>query len=48
MQKFKTGIIKLHKWNARGRENVTGALVNNSFIVCVIVNTNIGFDTFNI
>jgi len=36
-----------HNWNARGRENVIGALVNNSLIACGIVNGNVDSDTFN-
>tara|TARA_B100000475_G_C14949350_1_gene295016 strand:+ start:419 stop:904 length:486 start_codon:yes stop_codon:yes gene_type:complete len=36
-----------HNWNARGRENVIGALVNNSFTACGIVNGNIDSNTFN-
>ena len=35
-----------HSWNAKGRENIIGALVNNSFTACA-VNGNIDSDTFN-
>lgn len=36
-----------HNWNARGRENVIGALTNNSLTACGIVNGNVDSDTFN-
>ena len=36
-----------HNWNARGRENVIGALINNSLTACGIVNGNVDSDIFN-
>ena len=36
-----------HNWNAKGRDNVIGALVNNLFTACRIVNGNVDSDTFN-
>ena len=36
-----------HNWNARGKENMIGALVNNSLTACGIVNGNVDYDTFN-
>ena len=36
-----------HNWNAKGRENVIGALVNNSLTACGTVNGNIDSNTFN-
>ena len=35
-----------HKWNLRRRENVIGALINNSLTACGIVNGNVDSDTF--
>ena len=37
-----------HNWNAKGRENVIGAFVNNSLTACGIVNGNIDSNTFNV
>ena len=36
-----------YNWNAKERENVIGALVNNSLTACGIVNGNVDSDTFN-
>ena len=36
-----------YNWNAKGRENVIGALVNNSLTACGIVNGNVDYDIFN-
>ena len=36
-----------YNWNAKGRENVIGALVNDSLTACGIVNGNVDSDTFN-
>ena len=36
-----------YNWNARGRENVIGALINNSLTACGIVNGNVDSDVFN-
>ena len=36
-----------HNWNSKGRENVIGALVNNSLAACATVNGNVDSDTFN-
>ena len=35
-----------HNWNTKGRENVTGALVNDSLTECGTVNGNVDSDTF--
>ena len=35
-----------YNWNARGRENVIGALINNSLTACGIVNGNVDSDVF--
>ena len=37
-----------YNWNAKGRENVIGALVNNSLTACGTVNGNVDSDTLNI
>ena len=36
-----------YNWNAKGRENVIWALVNNSLTACGLVNGNVDSDTFN-
>ena len=36
-----------YNWNVKGRENVIGALVNNSLTACGTVNGNVDSDTFN-
>jgi len=36
-----------HDWNAKGRENVLGALINGSLIGCGIVQGNVDSDVFN-
>ena len=36
-----------YNWNTKGRENVIGALVNNSFTACGLVNGNVDSDTLN-
>ena len=36
-----------YNWNAKGRENVIGALVNNSLTAYGLVNGNVDSDTFN-
>ena len=36
-----------YNWNAKGRENIIGALINNSLIACATVHGNIDSDTFN-
>ena len=36
-----------YNWNARGRENVIGALINNSLTACGIVDGNVDSDVFN-
>ena len=36
-----------YNWNAKGRENVIGALVNNSLTACGTVNSNVYSNTFN-
>ena len=46
-QKQETGVMVLNNWNAKGRENVIGALVNNSLTACGLVNGNVDFDTLN-
>lgn len=37
-----------YNWNAKGRENIIGALINNSLTACGTVHGNIDSDTFNI
>ena len=37
-----------YNWNAKGRENVIGALVNNSLTVCGTVNGNVDSDTLEL
>ena len=37
-----------YNWNTKGRENVIGALVNNSLTACGLVNGNVDSDTFKI
>ena len=36
-----------HNWSVRGRENVIGALANNSLTACGIVNSYVDSNTFN-
>ena len=36
-----------HDWNAKGRENVIGALLGANLIACGIVSSNIDIDVFN-
>ena len=36
-----------YNWNAKGRENIIGALIKNSLTACGIVHGNIDSDTFN-
>jgi hypothetical protein len=36
-----------HDWNAKGRENVIGAVYENNLIACGICNFNIDTDVFN-
>ena len=36
-----------YNWNAKGRENILGALINNSLTACGTVHGNIDSDTFN-
>ena len=36
-----------HNWKSRRRENVIGALINNSLTACGIVNGNVDSDIFN-
>ena len=36
-----------YNWNAKGRDNVIGALVNNSLTACGTVNGNVDSNTFN-
>ena len=36
-----------YNWNTKGRENIIGALVNNSLTACGTVNGNVDSDTFN-
>ena len=45
--KIKNRYYGTHNWNAKGRDNVIGALVNNLFTACGIVNGNVDSDTFN-
>ena len=47
MQKLEIGAMIQHNWNERGRENVIGALINNSLTACGIVNGNVDSDIFN-
>ena len=42
MKRWPTG-----NWKSRRRENVIGALINNSLTACGIVNGNVDSDTFN-
>jgi len=36
-----------HDWNAKGRKNVLGALINGSLVGCGIVQGNVDSDVFN-
>ena len=37
----------IYNWNEKGRENVIGALVNNSLTACGLVNGNVDSGIFN-
>ena len=37
-----------YNWHAKGKENIIGALINNSLTACGTVHGNIDSDTFNI